>query len=88
MGADFDDVCVRCMVGLCEPRLLSSFSAFLSLSPLPTSFSLFVSLLSLSLSSPKYRIMTQFSWALRASREMVTIATAPVLFSRPTVAGA
>lgn len=36
-----------------------------------------------TLSSPKYRIMTQFSQALRA-RETVAMATAPVPIGRPT----
>lgn len=68
------------------PLVFLCLSIFVS--PSYLILSLCVPPLSLSLSSPKYRIMTQFSWALRASREMVTIATAPVLFSRPTVAGA
>ncbi len=57
MGANFDDVCVRCMADPCElhpPPLFLLVSASLSLSPLSVSFSLFASLsplpLSLSLS--------------------------------------
>ena len=100
MAANLDDVRVRCMAGPRELQPSSSFSLSLPFYLCLPLFSLILSLcippsspsLSLSLplfSYPKYRIMTQFSWAVRASREMVTIATtAPVLLSRPTVAGA
>lgn len=61
---------------LCLFIFVSSFYLILSLciAPLP--------------SCPEYRIMTQFSWAVRASREMVSIATAPVLIRQPTIAWA
>ena len=92
MAANLDDVRVRCMAGRRELQP-SSFSLSL---PFYLCLPLFSLILSLCIplppplfSYPKYRIMTQFSWAVRASREMVTIATtAPVLLSRPTVAGA
>lgn len=71
-----------------DPPSSFSFSPFFLCLPFPPlSLSLYPSSLSFSLTSyPKYRIMTQFSWAARASWEMVTIATAPVLLSRPTAA--
>lgn len=56
-----------------SPLFVSSFHLILSLCIPPLS------------SCPKYRIMTQFSRAVRGSRETVTMATAPVLLSRPTV---
>lgn len=76
--------------GLCELRLAllpPCLCLSIIVSPFYLTHSLCVPPLSRS-SSPKYRIMTQFSWAVRASREMVTIATAPVLLCWPTVAGA
>lgn len=90
IGAYFGDVCVRCATDLCELQTLSYFSSCLRPSVFVSPFYLILSLCippSLARSFyPKYRIMTQFSWAVRASREMVTMATAPVLLSRPTVA--
>lgn len=82
-------MCMCCTDGLCElrpPPLSPCCSLSIFVFPFYLILSLCVPRLCLSLFSyRKYRIMTQFSCAARASRETVTIATAPVLLSRPTV---